>query len=290
MFGIGGPELVVILIVGLIFIGPDKLPKVAKTVGAGLRDLRRAANVAQAELKETMDDLVREADLEDVLRDRTASLDEQRGRSADDNNATLGAASDAAIIDPPARRPDPGGFHLDDEDEDDDDGALVGRSAFADDSDDKDDRDDRDDRDDGDDELHVHHDRESEDRHASRPPGGGVDDRPAATPSSAGPAAARARTGATGAAAATTLSDRLGGKLEALAAREDRLAERQEARRERARQEAEADAVPPMPDPHSLHRVPDLSGIEDTMPRRRPGAGADAGQEPAAPTAEDTPT
>ncbi|MCO4760165.1 MAG: twin-arginine translocase subunit TatB [Myxococcales bacterium] len=65
MFGIGGPELAVILVVALIFVGPEKLPKVARTVGAGLRDLRRAANLAQAELKETVDDLIREADLED---------------------------------------------------------------------------------------------------------------------------------------------------------------------------------------------------------------------------------
>ena len=63
MFGIGGPELVVILVVALIFVGPDKLPKVAKTLGEGVRDLKRAANLAKSELQETMDDLAREADL-----------------------------------------------------------------------------------------------------------------------------------------------------------------------------------------------------------------------------------
>ena len=57
-----------ILFVALIFVGPDKLPKVAKTIGAGLRDLRRAANLAQAELRETMDDLIREADLDELKR------------------------------------------------------------------------------------------------------------------------------------------------------------------------------------------------------------------------------
>ena len=62
MFGIGGPELVVILIVALLLVGPDKLPQVAKTVGTGLRDLRRAANLAQNELRETMDELTREVD------------------------------------------------------------------------------------------------------------------------------------------------------------------------------------------------------------------------------------
>lgn len=62
MFGIGGPELVLIVIVALLFVGPDKLPQVARTVGTGLRDLRRAANLAQAELRETLDDLAREVD------------------------------------------------------------------------------------------------------------------------------------------------------------------------------------------------------------------------------------
>lgn len=64
MFGIGGPELVIILVLALLLVGPDKLPQVVRTVGTGLRDLRRAANLAQSELRETMDDLVREVDLE----------------------------------------------------------------------------------------------------------------------------------------------------------------------------------------------------------------------------------
>jgi Tat protein translocase TatB subunit len=64
LFGIGGPELIVILIVALLLVGPDKLPQVARTVGTGLRDLRRAANMAQSELRETMEELTREVDLE----------------------------------------------------------------------------------------------------------------------------------------------------------------------------------------------------------------------------------
>ncbi len=62
MFGIGGPELIVIAVLALILVGPEQLPKVVKTVGTGLRDLRRAANLAQAELRETMDELVREVE------------------------------------------------------------------------------------------------------------------------------------------------------------------------------------------------------------------------------------
>lgn len=67
MFGVGGAELVLIVLVLLIFVGPDKLPSVARTVGTGLRDLRRAANLATAELREGMDELSR--DVGDIQRD-----------------------------------------------------------------------------------------------------------------------------------------------------------------------------------------------------------------------------
>lgn len=70
MFGIGGAELVLIVVVLLLFVGPDELPKVARTLGKGLTDLRRAANVAQAELHETMQELTREVDA--VKRDLSA--------------------------------------------------------------------------------------------------------------------------------------------------------------------------------------------------------------------------
>ncbi len=62
MFGIGGPELFVIILIALLFVGPDKLPQVAKTVGTGLRDLRRMANLTQHELQSAMNDLAREVE------------------------------------------------------------------------------------------------------------------------------------------------------------------------------------------------------------------------------------
>ena len=42
MFGISSIELLVILIIALVIIGPKKLPEVARTIGKGFSELKRA--------------------------------------------------------------------------------------------------------------------------------------------------------------------------------------------------------------------------------------------------------
>ncbi len=42
MFGIGTPELLVILLVALIVLGPRRIPEVARALGKGLAELRKA--------------------------------------------------------------------------------------------------------------------------------------------------------------------------------------------------------------------------------------------------------
>jgi sec-independent protein translocase protein TatA len=42
MFGVGAPELVLILIVALVIFGPSKLPQIGASLGKGIRDFKAA--------------------------------------------------------------------------------------------------------------------------------------------------------------------------------------------------------------------------------------------------------
>lgn len=44
MFGMSGTELVIVLLVALLLLGPAKLPELARSLGKGLRDFRRATD------------------------------------------------------------------------------------------------------------------------------------------------------------------------------------------------------------------------------------------------------
>lgn len=56
MFGIGMPELLVILVVALLVLGPKKLPEIARSLGRGMAEFRRASNEFTRTLSASLDE------------------------------------------------------------------------------------------------------------------------------------------------------------------------------------------------------------------------------------------
>jgi Tat protein translocase TatB subunit len=50
MFGIGMQELLIILVIALIVVGPRKLPELAKSLGRGLAEFKRTADDFQSSM------------------------------------------------------------------------------------------------------------------------------------------------------------------------------------------------------------------------------------------------
>jgi TatA/E family protein of Tat protein translocase len=65
MFGIGMPEMLLILAIALIVIGPKKLPDLAKSIGRAMGEFKKATN----EIKESMEVDTGLKDVKDTLAD-----------------------------------------------------------------------------------------------------------------------------------------------------------------------------------------------------------------------------
>jgi TatA/E family protein of Tat protein translocase len=59
MFGVShAPELILLLIVGLIFLGPKRIPDVAQGLGRGLRNFRNETHAMRAEATAIKDEVL----------------------------------------------------------------------------------------------------------------------------------------------------------------------------------------------------------------------------------------
>ena len=94
MFGIGMPEMLLIMAVALIVIGPKKLPELAKSLGRAFGEFKRATS----DFKESLE-------IDDSIKDIKKSFDEIDGNITDSLNVdpvTHPTDADADPADDPA--------------------------------------------------------------------------------------------------------------------------------------------------------------------------------------------
>lgn len=86
MFNVGGGEFIVIALIALIVLGPQRLPGAARQVGKALGDLRRLSNGFQSEMRDAFADV-----------DAPAATGDLAPRSEPRSDSTATASVDAAV-------------------------------------------------------------------------------------------------------------------------------------------------------------------------------------------------
>ena len=111
MFGINGPEFMVLLIVAVVVLGPERLPQYAQQLGRVIRELRRMAAGATQQMREELGPEFDEIDwrkLDPRQYDPRRIVREALADSIDLDDPLGLKAMDAATASAPVHRPDSG--------------------------------------------------------------------------------------------------------------------------------------------------------------------------------------
>lgn len=101
MFDIGGGELLLIILVVLMLFGPKKIPEIARTLGKGMAQLRRAQAEFQRNINDVSSDIERTAGIESNPRPfRTVQSPAQAPLQPADKVQTEGQAPPTPVIRP----------------------------------------------------------------------------------------------------------------------------------------------------------------------------------------------
>ena len=89
MFGIGMPELIIIFVIALIIIGPKKLPDLARALGKGMAEFRKATSEIKANLDMEDELRVMEEEIADSVSGLIADASEQADETGVKAESTL---------------------------------------------------------------------------------------------------------------------------------------------------------------------------------------------------------
>jgi sec-independent protein translocase protein TatA len=56
VFGLGGPEIMIVLALGLVLFGAKKLPELGKGLGTGIREFKKSVNDVRGDLEQSLKD------------------------------------------------------------------------------------------------------------------------------------------------------------------------------------------------------------------------------------------